>query len=505
MLKAIDSILDRVTMYRLALYYLIALLVIATTLSQLGYLHYSPVAIVLSATTLLVVCWITNQVFSAALDAPSNSESTLITALILALIISPPTSLFSFTFLLAAGGLAIASKYLLTIRRKHIFNPASVAVALTALGPRQTASWWIGTAVMLPFVLVGGILLVRKIRRSRMVASFLATSFVATVVYTILSKGSIIGSLDKAALSSSLFFLAFVMLTEPATSPPTEKKQMWYGVLAGLLLPPQVHILGVYSSPELTLVVSNVFSYLVSPKTKLFPVLKEKLRITPDAADFIFTTDRKLKYKPGQYMEWTLPHDRPDNRGSRRYFTLASSPTEDTLRLGIKFYAKGSSFKHAMWSMDANTPIVASQLSGDFTLPKDKKRKLVFIAGGIGVTPFRSMLKYLLDTNDYRPVTLFYSERNAGELAYSDVLSSARQNLGTKIIYTLTDPNIQPPEGMRVGQITPRLIAMEVPDYMEREFYIAGSHQMVTSIKEGLRSLGVQDHAIKIDFFPGYA
>jgi ferredoxin-NADP reductase len=138
-------------------------------------------------------------------------------------------------------------------------------------------------------------------------------------------------------------------------------------------------------------------------------------------------------------------------------------------------------------------------------LPRDKHRKLVFIAGGIGITPFRSMLKYLVDTDDRRTVTLLYSERDGADLAYHDVLQDARRQLGAKIVYTLTDKATRPPKGMRSGQLTPQVIAEEVPDYAERLFYVSGSHPMVTAIKANLRSLGVEDHNIKIDFFPGYA
>jgi ferredoxin-NADP reductase len=115
------------------------------------------------------------------------------------------------------------------------------------------------------------------------------------------------------------------------------------------------------------------------------------------------------------------------------------------------------------------------------------------------------MLKYLIDTGDKRPVTVLYSERDPGELAYGDVLNAARQELGAKIVYTLTDSNAQPPAGMRTGFITPRMIVAEVPDYRERMFYISGSHSLVNSVQDSLHSLGVQDHNIKTDFFPGYA
>jgi ferredoxin-NADP reductase/Na+-translocating ferredoxin:NAD+ oxidoreductase RnfD subunit len=504
-MKIIDDFIDRITMYRLLLYYLGVLLGVAMLLGALGRMPYSPMAIAESTAYLLLVCWFTNRVFAYVFEAPANPESSLITALILALIITPPASMQGYLFLSAAAGLAIASKYVLAIRRQHLFNPAAVAVALTALGPRQTASWWVGTAQLAPLVIVGGLLLVRKIRRGHMVGIFLVTAFAAVIVMAALHGGNVLQTAHNTALHSSLFFLAFVMLTEPLTSPTMLRQQRWYGLVAGLLFPPQVHLLGLYSTPELVLVASNAFSYIISPKVKLLPRLTQKISWGPSTKDFIFTPGRKFKYKPGQYMEWTLPHQNVDNRGSRRYFTLASSPTEKDLRLGVKFYPKGSSFKKAMWSMNPATPVAAGQLGGDFTLPRDKQRKLVFIAGGIGITPFRSMLKYLIDTGDKRVVTLLYSERDPVELAYRDVLGAARQELGARIVYTITGQNISPPPGMRAGYITPQLIAAEVPDYKDRLFYISGSHHMITAVKDNLRSLGVEDHNIKIDFFPGYA
>jgi ferredoxin-NADP reductase/Na+-transporting NADH:ubiquinone oxidoreductase subunit NqrB len=506
MLKAVDTMIDKVTMYRLLLYYLIGLILIATGLSAFGDLHYKPLYVIISAFILVAACWGINKLFAYIFDAPINSESSIITALILALIISPNPTGFGITFLLAVSGLAIASKYLLTIRRKHIFNPAAIAVALTALGPRQTASWWIGTTAMLPFVVVGGVLITRKIRKEKMIYSFFASTTLATVLYAVLSKANPITSLHNMILSSSVFFLGFVMLTEPLTSPSTTKKQAWYAALVGVLLPPQAHIFSFYSSPELSLVVGNIFSYLVSSKTKLFPVLKEKVKVAANTADFVFNPGGKLAFKPGQYMEWTLPHHKTDSRGNRRYFTLASSPTEADLRIGVKFYENGSSFKKAMVDMDETTSIVASQIAGDFVLPKDRTQKLIFIAGGIGVTPFRSMVKYLVDKNEPRSITLLYSARTQADIAYKSVFDEARQKIGLKTIYALSDAEaLEGEPATRVGTITAGLIRSEVPDYLERLFYISGTHQMVAAMQDILSELGVSKNHIKIDFFPGYA
>jgi ferredoxin-NADP reductase len=304
-----------------------------------------------------------------------------------------------------------------------------------------------------------------------------------------------------------VFFLAFVMLTEPATSPSTRGNQMWYGALVGALMPPQVNLFGFYSSPEIALIIGNMFAYVANPRAKLFPVLKEKIKVAANTADFIFYPERQFAYQPGQYMEFTLPHAHSDSRGDRRYFTLASSPTEPELRIGVKFYDQGSSYKEAMLEMDRNTKLVADHVSGDFTLPKDASKKLAFIAGGIGITPFRSMVKYLVDTDDHRPVSMIYSARTQDDVAYAPIFTEASNKVGMKTVYILTDEPEGPtqPGVYKGGPITAEIIAKEIPDYEERIFYISGTHPMVEAVQAMLRGLGVPRRHIKTDFFPGYA
>jgi ferredoxin-NADP reductase/Na+-transporting NADH:ubiquinone oxidoreductase subunit NqrB len=508
MFRFVDNLLDHITMYRLLLYYLLVLIMAAIGMSLNGELHFSAAAIAISTIILVIACWIFNEIFTAIFKAPKNVESVYITALILALIIAPYTSfqIVNFTFLLAASGLAMASKYILTIRKKHIFNPAAIAVVLTALGPHQSASWWVGTTALLPFVLIGGILVVHKIRRGRMVLTFFVTTLLTTIVYTLLSRGSVYTSLHNTLLSSAMFFLGFVMLTEPLTTPPTTQKQTWYAALTGLLFPPQFHVLRLYSTPELALVTSNFFSYLISPKAKLFPKFKLKVRLTPDSADFIFNPNyKKFAYIPGQYMEWTLPHEGTDSRGNRRYFTLASSPTEPDIRIGIKFNDQGSSFKEALLKINHETPIVASQVSGNFVMPKDPKQKLIFIAGGIGVTPYRSMVKYLLDTNEKRPITMLYSVRTARDFAYKDVFERAREELGLKMVYVITDESPSPGSYSYANIINAAMIKKEVPDFQQCLFYISGTQSMVKAMQTMLHNLGLPKHRVIVDYFSGYA
>ena len=225
------------------------------------------------------------------------------------------------------------------------------------------------------------------------------------------------------------------MLTEPLTTPPTNGLRNLYGALVGVLFPPAFHLGSFYTTPEIALLIGNVFSYLVSPKSRLVLHLKHKRQISPHAYDFIFAPNRKVAFAPGQYMEWTLGHEEPDSRGNRRYFTMASAPTEPDLRLGVRFNDPSSTYKQAMLELDRGDEIIAGQLSGDFTLPKNPNQPLVFIAGGIGITPYRSMIKYLLDTHQRRPITLFYGAPTVHDFVYQDVFDQAERELGIRTIY----------------------------------------------------------------------
>lgn len=503
-MKYIDNLLDSITMYRLVLYYLLFLLGMAWIFCFAGILPFSPVSLLISVVFLIGVSWLANKIFAHVFNAPTNVESVYISALILALIISPIRSLADLPLFFWAAVLTTASKYILAIHRKHIFNPVAIAIVLTAFAFNGSASWWLGTSSMLPFSLLG-LLLVRKIRRFRLVLSFITTALLTMLVFSLFQGGNLLVTLRQTIVSSPLFFFAFVMLTEPLTTPPTKMLQTLYGMIVGVLFAPKFHLGSLYTTPELSLVIGNVFSYLVSPKSKIISALHQKNKIATDMYDFIFTPSQKINFTPGQYMEWTLPHPHPDSRGNRRYFTLASSPTETTVRLGVKFNPHGSSFKQAMLAADTQNLIVGSQLSGDFTLPEDPAQKLVFMAGGIGVTPFRSIIKYLLDKNEPRPIILFYANKTADEIVYSDVFTSAAQELNIRTIYTLTDTAKVPPGWSgKVGRIDAAMITDVVPDFLERVFYLSGPHAMVTAYESTLQAMGVPKVHIKVDYFPGF-
>ena len=504
-MKYIDDFIDRITMYRLLLYYLVLLLCVAMLFGAVGWLSYSPYSIAVSAILFVGICYAVNYVFAKLYNAPTNTESSLLTGLILALIVSPVTAPKDLTFVAAAAGLAIASKYILAIHNKHLFNPAAIAVVLTAFGPQESASWWVGTAVLVPFVIIGGLLIAKKIRRTGMVYTFLATALISTGFFALLAHKDILLTLQTTLLHSSLFFLAFAMLTEPWTSPTTRAKRYVYAVIVGILFAPTLHIGTIFSTPELALVIGNIAAFAMSPAVKTKLIVGKRRSYGNDTEDIELIPERKFSYHPGQYIEMTLPHPGTDGRGSRRYFTLASSPTENNLRLGIRYYDHGSSFKKSLQSMPGDMPMSIGQLGGDFVLPKDTSQKLAFIAGGIGITPFRSMVKYLADTGDTRSVKLLYGERSVNDIAYGEVFEEARHKVAVDTTYITAAPADPTSTFIQTGRIDKRTIQSQIPDYAERIFYVSGPQPMVRSIKDSLLQLGVPKHRIKLDYFSGYA
>lgn len=505
MMTRIDNILNRITMYRLVLYVLITLVFISMVFGTVGFIPYSPLSISASTAVVTGMCLAANKIFAKAYDAPVNAESAYITALILVLILPPLKTVPDLALLGWAAILAMASKYILAIRKKHVFNPAAVAVVLTSFGFGGSAVWWVGDFAMTPFVAIGGYLITRKLKREDLVATFIATALAVSGVFTVMKGGSVITLLNQLFFHSSLLFFAGIMLTEPLTMPPNENLQILYGVLAGFLFVPQIRLGPVATTPELALVIANAFSYLVSPKEKLWLVLREKIRMSPTVTDFIFEPVAGFSFLPGQYMEWTLECKHPDSRGNRRYFTIASSPTEPNIRIGVKFSDRGSSFKNALKKISRDTPVIASQLSGSFTLPQDTDKKLAFISGGIGVTPFRSMIRYLIDTGQPRQVIHLYSNRTADEIIYRDVFDRAEKELGIYTIYTLTDTSSLPPDWRgETGRIDAAMIRINIPDYRERHFYLSGPHDFVVAVEQSLKSIGINDRQVVKDYFPGF-
>lgn len=504
-LQTIDNFLNSITMYKLVLYGLLAIIINAIALGFTGYLPFTGLDMIGSLLGLTVLCFSINLLCSKILKAPFNTESSTITALILFLIIAPYPMSEIWSTLVLASILAMLSKFILSYRRKHIFNPAAIALVILGLLGNPYAFWWVASLNLMPLTLIVGLLVVRKIHREWLFGAFALAALTMITVFGLKNQTEILPLLRQSLTSWPIIFLGTIMLTEPLTTPPAKRLQLVYGALVGILFGSQYSIGPIYSTPELALVIGNVFSFLVSPKIKLFLKLKSKKKLAQDTWQYSFVADRPLNFKPGQYMEWTLPMTRTDSRGNRRYFTLANAPTEDLVQLGIRHADTDSSaFKLKLRQMEPGDPIVADHLSGDFVMPEDPTNKLAFVAGGIGVTPFRSMIKYLIDKKQPRDVTLYYANRYENEIAYSQLFEEA-ESIGVKSVYMLSGKDSLPRNWRgEVGYLTEEIIKKHTPDFLDRRWYLSGPSSMVSSYDKLLRSMGMPSNQIIKDYFPGF-
>ena len=215
---------------------------------------------------------------------------------------------------------------------------------------------------------------------------------------------------------------------------------------------------------------------------------------------FWFQPEKPMRYDAGQFIELTLKHDNADSRGQKRWFTLSSSPTETPLiAVTTKFApANGSTYKQELQKLQPGSVLDVSSPMGDFVLPRDARRPLLFIAGGIGITPFRSIIKSLIDSAEHRDITLIYSVHNENELAFSDLLSS--YNLNVQQI--VTDPS-ETWKGLD-GPVTAARVAQLDPDFATKMIYMSGPEPMIENMVADFRKSGLPDHQLVGDYFPNY-
>ncbi len=502
-MRYIDDLIDSITMYRLVVYILGIYIGFATMFAFMGRLPFSPTEMVISLGLIIMPALIVDKTAARILRTTTNSESWLITSLILFLIIAPAHSLGTGLALVLAGGLSSASKFLFAWHGRHIFNPAAFAAAFLSLTDLHPATWWIGGSLFWPLTLILGLAVLRKIRRIPLWLTFAVVAVGLQASLFLLDLHTLDHVMKSALIASPFIFLSTIMLTEPATMPARRSQQMAFAVLVAVLYVTGWKVGPLTIFPEVALLIGNLYAFAVSPKFRVRLQLQEVQRISDRVYNYVFRPDKRFAFQPGQYMEWTLPGVPYDARGNRRTFTIASSPTEDTVQLGVKFYEPASMFKMKLASMRPGDEIYGSQLAGNFTIDPHSSEKLALIAGGIGITPFRSIIKYLTDKRIARDIVLVYVVSDVTELAYWREFREASR-IGLRVVPVVTNIRTQQIKGVVQAQLDAHLLAELVKDYDERTFYISGPSVMVDATRGYLTQLEVPIHRIRTDHFSGY-
>lgn len=218
-------------------------------------------------------------------------------------------------------------------------------------------------------------------------------------------------------------------------------------------------------------------------------ILRQKQARIGSVISYVFESPEALTWQAGQFMQYTLKHDQPDDKGEKRWFTIAAAPDDKSPTITTR--VSESTFKQALERLEVGDAIESDAPEGDFTW-HDSDLPKVFVAGGIGITPFYAMLKDRAQTGKLLDVTLVYASRN-DDIAYEQELNVWQNQHPELTVHYLVG---EPAKRERLLELLPELNRSLV--------YISGPEAMVESLGEDLKQNGLPEGQLKQDWFPGY-
>jgi ferredoxin-NADP reductase len=215
---------------------------------------------------------------------------------------------------------------------------------------------------------------------------------------------------------------------------------------------------------------------------------------------FYFRPEKPIDYTAGQYIELTLKHDNPDERGQKHWFTLSSGPGHELVSITTKYAGddKSSSFKKALFHLGPGAELLMSDPMGDFVLPKDASIPLVFVAGGIGLTPFHSIFEWLADHAEHRDIRFIYGVHVEDEIIFQGTFEQA----GVHATIVVSEPSES--WGGERGQLSAELALGLTKPADNALIYISGPEPMVENLEKQFKEAGIKRTQLVTDFFPGY-
>ena len=245
------------------------------------------------------------------------------------------------------------------------------------------------------------------------------------------------------------------------------------------------------------------------PKKVKLKLIEKKLE-AKDTYTFIWQTEKKIKYLPGQYFYYTLPKMRVfDPRGITRHFTISSSPTEgDNIRFTTRI-RDNSAYKNAVNELKVGDIVEGEGPNGTYIIDEKEPGPHVFLAGGIGITPFRSAIKYNIDKKLTKTkIHLIYANSTPEDIVFRNELEKwVKENKNIKMDMTVSRPeeNGQKWTGL-TGRIDENMLRKIIPNNELRitNFWVCGPPAMVEATEKILGSLKITSDKVRSEKFTGY-
>jgi ferredoxin-NADP reductase len=220
----------------------------------------------------------------------------------------------------------------------------------------------------------------------------------------------------------------------------------------------------------------------------MYVFFERREEIVPGIWEYSFRPDHSVDFVPGQYVDLFLQDLTGDPRGGSRTFSITSLPADPSIRFITKHFGQQSPYKQALQSLPEGGSAWTSDAMGDLVLPKSTSTPLVFVAGGIGIASYASMLRDLIDRKEERSIFLFYYLRSRRERIFKDLTSAYPLQLHDMVIA----PNT--------------LTAQEIKDSTPPNalIYLSGSQAFVERLRTDLETLGTLRSQIVFDYYDGY-
>jgi ferredoxin-NADP reductase len=233
--------------------------------------------------------------------------------------------------------------------------------------------------------------------------------------------------------------------------------------------------------------------------------LKAQKTLCAGTTAFYFEKPEEFEFEAGQFFNFTLlSPGETDLEGNTRTLSIASAPHERNVMVAMRL--RTTAFKRTLNSLPLGTELLLQGPFGRMTLPRNSTRPAVLLAGGIGITPLRSLVWSEAESPSARRILLFYSVRVPEEAAFLEELQEMEQyNRRYKLICTVTQPEKSRMSWLgETGRISIQLLSKWIPDLSVPIYYIAGPPGMVTGVCQMLIGAGVAEEDIRAEEFYGY-
>ena len=233
--------------------------------------------------------------------------------------------------------------------------------------------------------------------------------------------------------------------------------------------------------------------------------LLRKEEIAEGTMAFYLEKPADITYLPGQHPTFQILNPiEMDEEGDSRTFSFITIPSDP--EIGFATRMRDTAFKRNLKNASSGLAIDIKNPRGSMTLPQDTSRPLVFLAGGIGITPLFSMVKQATHDQSAQKITLFYANRTVAQAAFlQELYDLAQKNPNFTFVPTMTQEDS--PESTwkgEKGRITQELIQKYVPTKENTIFYLAGPTAMVTAMMDTLTTMGVDSLFIKSEDYGEY-